>query len=49
MQTVDQQAGTFVPLIKGPREPYIAFIFFQDPDGNGWAIQQGPPQVQAVA
>lgn len=41
MQTVDQEAGTFVPL-EGPPLAYNAFIFFQDPDGNGWAIQQGP-------
>ncbi|MDQ4131510.1 MAG: VOC family protein, partial [Actinomycetota bacterium] len=41
IQTVDQEAGTFVPL-EGPPTAYNAFIFFQDPDGNGWAIQQGP-------
>jgi catechol 2,3-dioxygenase-like lactoylglutathione lyase family enzyme len=41
VQTVDQAAGTFVPL-EGAIEPYNAFVFFQDPDGNGWAIQQGP-------
>jgi hypothetical protein len=43
MQTVDQEAGQFVPL-EGPPGEYNAFIFFQDPDGNGWAIQQGPPR-----
>jgi catechol 2,3-dioxygenase-like lactoylglutathione lyase family enzyme len=42
VQTVDQEAGTFVPL-QGEPQPYTAFIFFKDPDGNGWAIQQGPP------
>ena len=41
MQTVDQEAGKFVPL-EGPAIAYSAFVFFQDPDGNGWAIQQGP-------
>jgi catechol 2,3-dioxygenase-like lactoylglutathione lyase family enzyme len=41
IQTVDQEAGTFVPL-EGPPTAYSAFIFFNDPDGNGWAIQQGP-------
>jgi len=41
MQTVDQEAGKFVPL-EGPPTAYSAFMFFQDPDGNGWAIQQGP-------
>ena len=43
VQTVDQEAGTFVPL-EGPPTAYNAFVFFQDPDGNGWAIQQGPSQ-----
>jgi catechol 2,3-dioxygenase-like lactoylglutathione lyase family enzyme len=41
VQTVDQEAGKFVPL-EGPPTAYDAFIFFKDPDGNGWAIQQGP-------
>jgi catechol 2,3-dioxygenase-like lactoylglutathione lyase family enzyme len=41
IQTVDQESGKFVPL-EGPPTAYSAFSFFQDPDGNGWAIQQGP-------
>ena len=24
--------------------PWGSFVFFQDPDGNGWAIQQIPPR-----
>ena len=24
--------------------PWGSFIFFQDPDGNGWAVQQLPPK-----
>ncbi len=43
IQTVDQDAGTFVPL-EGPPTTFNAFAFFQDPDGNGWAIQQGPTE-----
>jgi predicted enzyme related to lactoylglutathione lyase len=23
--------------------PWGSFVFFQDPDGNGWAVQQLPP------
>ena len=42
IQSFDQEAGRFVPL-EGPPAPYGAFAFFSDPDGNGWAIQQGPP------
>jgi catechol 2,3-dioxygenase-like lactoylglutathione lyase family enzyme len=26
----------------GRGEPYNSFIFFDDPDGNGWAIQESP-------
>ena len=40
IQTVDQEAGSFVPL-EGEPIAFNAFVFFQDPDGNGWAIQQG--------
>jgi predicted enzyme related to lactoylglutathione lyase len=24
--------------------PWGAFVFFNDPDGNGWAVQQPPPR-----
>jgi catechol 2,3-dioxygenase-like lactoylglutathione lyase family enzyme len=41
IQTFDQQAGEFRP-VEGELETFNAFAFFQDPDGNGWAIQQGP-------
>ena len=41
IQTYDQQAGEFRP-VEGELETFNAFAFFQDPDGNGWAIQQGP-------
>ncbi len=37
----DQQAGAFQP-VEGELETFNAFAFFNDPDGNGWAIQQGP-------
>lgn len=26
----------------GPGEDYNSFVFFSDPDGNGWAVQQSP-------
>lgn len=41
IQTFDQQAGGFKP-VEGDLETFNAFAFFEDPDGNGWAIQQGP-------
>jgi catechol 2,3-dioxygenase-like lactoylglutathione lyase family enzyme len=41
VQTFDQEAGQFRPL-EGPPPVWNAFVFFQDPDGNGWALQQGP-------
>ena len=27
--------------------PWGRFVFFQDPDGNGWAVQQIPPRPAA--
>ena len=41
VQTFDQQAGEF-RNVEGEPEPFNAFVFFNDPDGNGWALQQGP-------
>jgi catechol 2,3-dioxygenase-like lactoylglutathione lyase family enzyme len=41
IQAYDQQAGEF-RAVEGELEVFNAFAFFKDPDGNGWAIQQGP-------
>jgi catechol 2,3-dioxygenase-like lactoylglutathione lyase family enzyme len=41
IQTYDQQAREF-RRVEGNLEVFNAFAFFNDPDGNGWAIQQGP-------
>jgi catechol 2,3-dioxygenase-like lactoylglutathione lyase family enzyme len=41
IQSYDQQARGFRPA-EGDLEVFNAFAFFNDPDGNGWAIQQGP-------
>ena len=41
IQAFDQQAGEF-QVVQGELEVFNAFAFFNDPDGNGWAIQQGP-------
>ena len=27
--------------------PWGSFVFFEDPDGNGWAVQQLPPRPAA--
>jgi hypothetical protein len=29
---------------EGPGGDWNSFIFFSDPDGNGWAVQQRPAQ-----
>ncbi|HEX5589124.1 MAG TPA: VOC family protein [Candidatus Limnocylindrales bacterium] len=29
-------------FVDGPGGDYNSFFFFQDPDGNGWAVQQSP-------
>ena len=26
----------------GPGEPWNSFVFFSDPDGNAWAVQEKP-------
>jgi hypothetical protein len=28
--------------VRGPPEGWIAYAFFDDPDGNGWVLQQSP-------
>jgi catechol 2,3-dioxygenase-like lactoylglutathione lyase family enzyme len=29
--------------LDGPGDPWNSFIFFDDPDGNSWTIQERPP------
>ncbi len=29
-------------MVEGRGEPWNSFIFFSDPDGNGWAVQEKP-------
>jgi catechol 2,3-dioxygenase-like lactoylglutathione lyase family enzyme len=29
-------------MVDGPGGDYNSFFFFEDPDGNGWAVQQSP-------
>ena len=29
-------------LVDGPGGPWNSFIFFSDPDGNGWTVQERP-------
>lgn len=29
--------------VDGPGGPWNSFVFFKDPDGNGWAVQERPP------
>ncbi|MFD3423393.1 VOC family protein [Streptomyces decoyicus] len=31
-------------LADGPGGPWNSFVYFSDPDGNGWALQQRPPK-----
>ena len=38
---VDQETGQWVA---GHGGPWNAFIFFEDPDGNAWAVQEKPAQ-----
>ncbi|MEV4611123.1 VOC family protein [Kitasatospora sp. NPDC049258] len=34
-----ERDGRWAP---GPGEPWNSFVFFEDPDGNGWAVQERP-------
>jgi catechol 2,3-dioxygenase-like lactoylglutathione lyase family enzyme len=36
-------------FVDGKGEGWNAFVFFQDPDGNGWAIQESPTMRAAQA
>ena len=29
-------------LVDGPGDRWNSFIFFRDPDGNGWTVQERP-------
>lgn len=29
--------------VDGPGGDWNSFVFFSDPDGNGWAVQESPP------
>ena len=37
-------AGRGVDVSEVQTFPWGAFVFFSDPDGNGWAVQQIPPR-----
>jgi catechol 2,3-dioxygenase-like lactoylglutathione lyase family enzyme len=41
IRTYDREAASWRPL-EGQPEQWNAFVFFEDPDGNGWTVQQGP-------
>ncbi|MFF2044879.1 VOC family protein [Kitasatospora sp. NPDC058170] len=30
--------------VDGPGGEWNSFVFFNDPDGNGWAVQESPPR-----
>lgn len=38
VQEFDVEKGTYRPLAHEP--DWNAFVFFKDPDGNGWVLQQ---------
>jgi catechol 2,3-dioxygenase-like lactoylglutathione lyase family enzyme len=37
-------AGRGVEVSEVQEFPWGSFVFFRDPDGNGWAVQQLPPR-----
>ncbi len=42
-------AGRGVEVSEVQEFPWGRFVFFTDPDGNGWAVQQLPPRDQEAA
>ena len=40
----DELAGRGVPVSDVQTFPWGSFVFFTDPDGNTWALQQLPPK-----
>ena len=40
----DELAGRGVEVSDVQDFPWGRFVFFSDPDGNGWAVQQIPPR-----
>jgi catechol 2,3-dioxygenase-like lactoylglutathione lyase family enzyme len=39
-----QLAGRGVDVSEVDVQPWGSFVFFSDPDGNGWVVQQVPPR-----
>jgi predicted enzyme related to lactoylglutathione lyase len=40
----DELVGRGVEVGEVEEFPWGSFVFFSDPDGNGWAVQQLPPR-----
>jgi predicted enzyme related to lactoylglutathione lyase len=40
----EELAGRGVEVSEVQEFPWGSFVFFKDPDGNGWAVQQLPPR-----
>ena len=40
-------AGRGVPVSDVQTFPWGSFVFFSDPDGNAWSVQQLPPRPEA--
>jgi catechol 2,3-dioxygenase-like lactoylglutathione lyase family enzyme len=43
MQLVYEQDGPVYRRVEGTPLGWNAYAFFDDPDGNGWVLQQSPP------
>jgi catechol 2,3-dioxygenase-like lactoylglutathione lyase family enzyme len=44
MEAVHQEATSVYRPVTGEPEGWNAYAFFDDPDGNGWVLQQSPPE-----
>jgi catechol 2,3-dioxygenase-like lactoylglutathione lyase family enzyme len=44
MEVVHQDGKSVYGPVTGEPEGWNAYAFFDDPDGNGWVLQQSPPE-----
>jgi catechol 2,3-dioxygenase-like lactoylglutathione lyase family enzyme len=44
LEVVHGPGGSVYRPVAGEPEGWNAYAFFRDPDGNGWVLQQSPPE-----
>jgi hypothetical protein len=44
IQVFDSDSGAYRPAVEGDVLDLVGCVFFNDPDGNRWMVQQIPPR-----